>query len=601
MIRPFKLKCSGPVALCVKKDFGKLYYSLAGFLLFVYKLLITQQFNYTLIKGNSGGFPMDKLRIKNLLLDLCNVASISETNGEHLMAQKLFDVLSKIDYFRLNSSNLYKVPMVKDSLNRSFVAALMKGIPNSSKTVILLSHFDIVSVEDFGSLKQYAFDPEVYTDLLIKQNIDLPKEAQEDLNSGDYLFGRGIMDMKFGIALDIEILHHISNNLQNFPGNILFLSVPDEEANSAGMLEAIEFLNKLKKEHSLEYSCCIVSEPHFPKYVGDHTNYIYAGTVGKLLPVFYCVGKETHAGEPFSGLNPNLLTARLIEKIEQNPELCESDRGCTTPAPVCLKSSDTKVEYSVQIPTSAFAYFNLITLKKTPAEFLKILKELAEEAFQEVLDEINIKAAKWLKLTGDSIELPSIRPRVLTFSELYHRCVEVHGNKIKHILEDLVKSSGTSDLRELSIQLVQELSRYSPDKTPMIVLFYAPPYYPSCSGLDSYPITHRICQDVINRAEKEFGARLQLQPYFTGLSDMSYLGLQGEIDINALSKDFPLWGTKYSLPLEAMSQLNIPFVNIGPLGKDAHKYTERICISYSFDMAAKLVLDTVTNIILDKI
>jgi arginine utilization protein RocB len=81
---------------------------------------------------------------------------------------------------------------------------------------------------------------------------------------------------------------------------------------------------------------------------------------------------------------------------------------------------------------------------------------------------------------------------------------------------------------------------------------------------------------------------------------MSYLGLPNSINTEAISKDFPLWGKKYSLPLHMMSQLNIPFVNIGPLGKDAHKYTERLCTSYSFDMISELVMDTVKNIILDK-
>jgi arginine utilization protein RocB len=543
---------------------------------------------------------MDKLHIKNILLELCKIPSISETKGELLMAEKLYEILSEIEYYKQNSEFLYKVPLLKDVGERSFIAALLKGNPASRKTVILLSHFDVVSVEDFGSLKDYAFSPVEYTQVLKAEDVNLPKEADEDLQSGDYLFGRGIMDMKFGIALDIEILHQLSKNIKNFPGNVLFLSVPDEEANSAGMLEAVGFLNQLKQEHALDYSCCIVSEPHFPKYVGDKTNYIYAGTVGKLLPVFYCTGKETHAGEPFSGLNPNLLTARLIEKIEQNPDLCESDAGCTTPAPVCLKCADTKVEYSVQIPTSAYAYFNLITLKKTPLEIMDKMKALAVEAFKEVLEEVEIKADKWRRLTGDQLQIPAILPRVYTYSELYQLCTKLHGSKLEQRLEEVIINSTNTDLRQLSIEIVQELCRHSPDRVPMIVLFFAPPYYPSCSGLDCYPITQGICEDVINRAKTQYNEPLQLQPYFTGLSDMSYLGLPNSINTEAISKDFPLWGNKYSLPLNMMSQLNIPFINIGPLGKDAHKYTERLCISYSFDMVSKLVMDTVKNIILDK-
>jgi len=62
------------------------------------KLLIKQQYNYTLILGNCGGFTMDKLRIKNILLELCKIPSISETNGELLMAQKLYEIFCSFRY-----------------------------------------------------------------------------------------------------------------------------------------------------------------------------------------------------------------------------------------------------------------------------------------------------------------------------------------------------------------------------------------------------------------------------------------------------------------------------------------------------------------------
>ena len=54
-------------------------------------------------------------------------------------------------------------------------------------------------------------------------------------------------------------------------------------------------------------------------------------------------------------------------------------------------------------------------------------------------------------------------------------------------------------------------------------------------------------------------------------------------------------GGKYTIPLDAIASLNIPFVNIGPLGKDAHKYTERINIPYSFETDSKLVFEAVLS------
>ena len=43
-----------------------------------------------------------------------------------------------------------------------------------------------------------------------------------------------------------------------------------------------------------------------------------------------------------------------------------------------------------------------------------------------------------------------------------------------------------------------------------------------------------------------------------------------------------------------MRRLNIPFVNFGPLGKDAHRYTERVDLAYSFGKAPALLRELVS-------
>lgn len=539
---------------------------------------------------------MDINRMKNLLIELCSIPSVSETTGEIDMAEKLYKVITRMEYFKCNPSNAGVNPMKNDYFGRSYVHALMEGKPKSSKTVILLSHFDVVDARDYGAYMDLAFKPLEYMELLKKgTGISLPKESKEDLDSGDYIFGRGTMDMKFGIALDVEILYQIENKLGNFPGNILLLSVPDEENNSAGMLAAVEMLTRLKEEKGLEYVCCIVSEPHFPKYPGDDSKYIYTGTVGKLLPVFFCAGKETHAGDPFSGLNPNLLIAKIIEKIELNPELSDAVGSFRVPAPVCLKQSDMKNSYSVSTPAAAYAYFNFMTVVSSPDEVLKKLKDIGEKAFIEVLGGIENRADRLQILTGSRPKLPSIKPMVITFQELYKMCLEASGEKFTGHMEAFIKESREGDLREISVNIVREVHKFCPYRDPMIVLFFAPPYYPhSGIGRDNSKII-KIAEGIIERAKAEYGEDIIQEPFFPGLSDMSYLGLPNNIDIESLKANLPLWGDKYSIPLDVIAGLNIPFINIGPLGKDAHKYTERLCVSYSFDIAAKLVFESVLS------
>ena len=537
---------------------------------------------------------MDIDRMKRLLVDFCSVPSISETAGEISMASMIYDKVSEIQYFKDNPGNMSINCIKGDHLNRTFFHALMEGGGESTKTVVLLSHFDVVDVLDYGPYKGHAFKPLEYTELLKQDSsISLSPEAREDLDSGEYIFGRGTMDMKFGIALDVEIMYQIENKLDNFPGNILLLSVPDEENNSAGMLAAVELLTDLKEKKGLEYVCCLVSEPHFPKYPGDNSKYIYTGAVGKLLPVFFCVGKETHAGDPFSGLNPNLLTAKIIEAIEMNPALSDTVGSYRVPAPVCLKQSDMKASYSVSTPGAAYAYFNFMTVISSPDEILKRLKIIGEEAFIEVLHNIQDKANRLQSFTGSKPKLPSIKPMVVTFQELYDLCLKARGIEFEQHINDFIKELPSGDLRELSIGIVKETHKFCPYRDPMIVLFFAPPYYPH-SGIDrENSRIAEIAEGIIQKALLEYGEHMSLEPFFPGLSDMSYLGLPDNININNLKANFPLWGDKYTIPLDAIASLNIPFMNIGPLGKDAHKYTERLCVPYSFNRAAKLVFEAV--------
>ena len=58
----------------------------------------------------------------------------------------------------------------------------------------------------------------------------------------------------------------------------------------------------------------------------------------------------------------------------------------------------------------------------------------------------------------------------------------------------------------------------------------------------------------------------------------------------------PSLGYKYKLPLEDIKKLNLPVINYGPHGRDPHKFTERILVDYSYEVASKLIRDLVYEI-----
>ncbi|MDI3480374.1 MAG: hypothetical protein PWQ97_29 [Tepidanaerobacteraceae bacterium] len=238
--------------------------------------------------------------IFKLLLELTAVPSISATSGEVEMAQKIYHKLASLAYFQAHPEYLQLLPLKKESLGRSTVFALIKAEPAVKKTVILTGHYDVVDVECFGVLKQYAFDPMEYTRRLYREN--LPKEAKRDLESGNYIFGRGVSDMKCGLAIQMALMAEASSNPGKLGLNLMFLAVPDEENNSTGMREALSHLVQIRDKFELDYAVAINCEPSGPGAADDRYRYIFTGTIGKIMPFFYVVGKESHVGEYFGGL-----------------------------------------------------------------------------------------------------------------------------------------------------------------------------------------------------------------------------------------------------------------------------------------------------------
>lgn len=52
-----------------------------------------------------------------------------------------------------------------------------------------------------------------------------------------------------------------------------------------------------------------------------------------------------------------------------------------------------------------------------------------------------------------------------------------------------------------------------------------------------------------------------------------------------------------NLPIEDMQKLNLPVINIGPFGKDAHKFTERLEKDYSFNIVPKIVYQAIIDLL----
>ncbi|WP_085523437.1 M20/M25/M40 family metallo-hydrolase [Tuberibacillus sp. Marseille-P3662] len=531
-----------------------------------------------------------KEQLTRLLTQLVEFPSITHSDAEIAISEYIQLRLSEWLYFQEHPDQLALHP-TKDG--RKLVSALFKH-PSSKKTIVLLSHMDVVDVEDYGEWKNLAFRPQELTDTFYKNIAQIPEDVQKDMAQGEWLFGRGSMDMKAGLSLQLSLLEQACSS--EFDGNVLFLTVPDEEANSLGMTTAAHILLKLADQYDLEYSACLNTEPIFSRYPGDDQYYVYSGSVGKVLPGFFCYGKETHVGEPFAGVNANHMVAQLSKLMELNTDFCERVGDEVTPPPTNLMQKDLKEGYSVQIPHTAVALYNVMLMEKSLDAIHAQLLDIGKQAAKNIQTQFYERAkqfSEWVSYQPDPIGV-----NVLTYGELRHAAIERYGqDEIDR--REMYTLTNYQDLgdRDLTTRLVFDLASLCKHLAPMIVLFYSPPFYPAVASHNHERIQKAIAS-LQAEAEQQFAIKWEQQHFFPGLSDLSYTSLREDgASLGQLTGNMPLYGERYDLPVEALQKLDIPVMNVGPYGKDAHQWTERLNVDFSFGPLKRLLAHTVQELL----
>lgn len=514
-----------------------------------------------------------------LLTDLVGIKSDTGTELEINVENFMHNWLKELQYFREKPEYLgcYKLP--QDPLKRGAIWALRKG--EGKKTIILLNHHDVVNADDYGLLSSYAYNPEILMTRLKK--IKLPQEARDDLGSGKWIFGRGTADMKAGIAIQLALLEQYSK-VAHFKGNILLLSVPDEESLSRGMIASLSLLNDLKEKHSLNYELVINCEPHERSEEGAGT--IHGGSVGKMMPVIYVRGKQSHIGNVFQGFNPISLLSKIADEVELNPDFSDEAHNEVSPPPSFVCFRDLKKTYDVSIPNAAVGYFSILTLKSTPEEITDRLKDISIKASEETIYKIGKKHKDYIDKLGSSEKVARWDVKITTFAELYEEAQGTSGElfaldynktveKIKKEIEN--KLIGLADATTI---LIEKTLAYIDDMDPRVIIGFIPPYYLHVSNRDFHHLSSSIegLSDEINRFTlNKWNEMYRSQNYFMGISDMSYFYMNERTDVvTSLGPNMPLWNKIYHIPFGEIEKLSIPVINIGPWGKDIHKFTERV-------------------------
>ena len=472
-------------------------------------------------------------RAKALALMMTRWPSVTGSADEVALPSKLAKAIA--------FDRVWAAPIPADAFGRSNLFALKRS--SSRHTVVLTGHFDVVSIEDYGALQPLAFEPELLLAASIRrlQATGENPLALADFESGEFLPGRGLLDMKAGLAAGLAAMEAYDGEM-----TLVFIGVSDEEEKSAGARAAIPQLKQLAADEHLDVKLVINLDAIADTGDGSTGRVVTYGSIGKQLLTALVVGKPTHAGYPENGVNAAYVLAELVREIELAPELAETTGDEVAAAPTTLFAKDLKQGYNVTTPHMACGYWNTMQHRRSGAEVMDIAMMIAARAVARV-------AAK----TGYAIALK----RVADLPPA-----------------DQVWLDPALSLPDQTLQALCALAKGIDQ--PTVILGFGSIPYPAVLLRDD------ALRKATSQAIKPHG--LGEVNYFAGISDVSFFG-EASGDLSVVAANTPIWGKGFVMPDAG----GFPAINIGPWGRDYHTWLERLHAPYAFEILPRVLLSVI--------
>lgn len=539
-------------------------------------------------------------KIEELTKKLVSINSVNSSLGkESNIAKYIYDYFLNFSYFKSNPEQVMLVKTKNDTIDRHSVVSYIKGKGN--KTIILMGHIDTVDIKDYGLAEEYACDVDNLPNKLMEY-FDLSDEVIKDINSNDYLFGRGVLDMKSGVANHMYIMEYFLNHLDELNGNLVFVGECDEEGSSSGIISCLDILLALKEKENFEYLACINTDFHTPDN-GEDKRLVHIGTIGKLLPSFVVFGKSGHVGDSFNCFDPNLLLSLINKRISLNADLCDVDETNACVPPICLKHMDNKESYSVQTPNISFGYFNYMIYNSSINDVINKCKKIAIESFEEVILYLNKQYLKYCELNNKEYHKLPWQNNVYTYEEWFNLLAKNNDSFITQMDEyatRLNKENPDMDITMFGYKMIQKSYDYYLSKDPVVVIFFGNMFYSNAVCEDDKLI--KAINKSIDEVNNELTDKISTQMFYPYISDMSFLCSSNDKEnIDKLLSNSPQHTYKYTYPYDLINKLNVSVVNIGTYGKDGHMYTERVEKKHTFVTLPNLIYETILNLLNDTI
>ncbi len=520
--------------------------------------------------------------IYNILKKFVFIKSRTGTKDENLASNYIYDFIKNLEYFKQNPENCGLIKIENDPFERYVPFAFVEG--KSKNTVILSGHFDVVDEFDYGDIKELAYEIGEELENALKK-FTMNDIQQAAMESGNWIWGKGAADMKGGLAIHMDILEEFSTKALegNLEGSILFLPVPDEESYSMGMRTGAKILADIKAKKDLDYKLLINPEP--TDTLGEK-QIMYLGSVGKLMPVVMVQGVSCHIGHHFDGFSPLNILSGIYSRTNSSLDFVDKyDKEATMP-PTWIKMRDLKDTYDVSIPLRAGGYFTVLSLNSSPKMTLDKVLAIAKSVCQEEIDkaEDNYTKFKYINMFENRESL-GFKPEVYDFRSLRDRLKEVRGADFESFYEEAYKKveqeidEGKLNYPDGTMKLMEMVMDFANFTEPVVVVGFAPPYYPAVNGneIEGKEGATLKAFNIVKEESAKLGVEMTYQNYFMGISDNSYSAVDKNAgDLDLFQMETPLWGDCYNIDFKSISQVNVPAIIYGPVGKEYHKWSERV-------------------------
>lgn len=260
--------------------------------------------------------------------------SLDTTNAAPGEASAAAFVTQWLQYRGIETHVVESVP------GRHSVVGIVRGSDPNAKSVMLDGHIDTVSLSTYGS------DP-----------------LSGSLTDGK-IYGRGVLDMKAGVAAAMTTLLHFS--MHGSKGDVILAAVADEEDKSIGTAAVLAA--------GWKADAALIPEPTSLQLFHAHKGFVWIEVT--------ILGNAAHGSDAQTGVDAIMSTATFMKAMEQYAETLDSDNvlGQATMHCGTIRGGEENSSYAASCTlTLEFRTVNDSSTSQSSAAIVKDITDILEK------------------------------------------------------------------------------------------------------------------------------------------------------------------------------------------------------------------------------